>query len=156
MFFQHYTSWAIYVFFSTGYYFSQVFPYKLFSPRNQSAGFFFVWNHPAITPLKVKWLAPKIHQTFAPLTDSDLSIISKALWNSRGQNSQWERGEIHFYLPLPGESVRMYVDVITKFSQMDSLPNFLSYGATLALGLCALIGSAMYVRWGHNQIFSDG
>ena len=105
--------------------------------------FFFVWNHPAITPLKVKWLAPKIHQTFALLTDSDLSIISKALWNSRGQNSLGERGGIHFYLPLPGESIRMYVDVITKFSQMDSLPNFLSYGATLALGLCTLMGSAM-------------
>ena len=126
-------------FFSAGYYFSQVFLYKLFSPRNQSAG----WNHPAITPLKVKWLAPKIHQTFALLTDSDLSIVSKALWNSRGQNSLGERGGIHFYLPLPGESVRMYVDVITKFSQMDSLPNFLSYGAMLALGLCTLIGSAM-------------
>ena len=30
-----------------------------------------------ITPLKVKWSAPKIHQTFGQLTDSDLSIISK-------------------------------------------------------------------------------
>ena len=28
-------------------------------------------------PLKVKWSAPKIHQTFGQLTDSDLSIISK-------------------------------------------------------------------------------
>ena len=30
-----------------------------------------------ITPSKVKWSAPKIHQTFGQLTDSDLSIISK-------------------------------------------------------------------------------
>ena len=30
-----------------------------------------------ITPSKVKWPAPKIHQTFGQLTDSDLSIISK-------------------------------------------------------------------------------
>ena len=116
---------------------------QAFFPSKSVCRMFFFWNHPAITPLKVKWLAPKIHQTFALLTGSDLSIVSKALWNSRGQNSLGERGGIHFYLPLPGESVRMYVDVITKFSQMDSLPHFLSYGATLALGLCALIGSAM-------------
>ena len=31
-----------------------------------------------ITPSKVKWSAPRIHQTFAQLTDSKLSIISKA------------------------------------------------------------------------------
>ena len=37
----------------------------------------------------------------------------------------------------------MYVDVITKFSRIDSLPNFLSYGATLARALCALRGSTM-------------
>ena len=30
-----------------------------------------------ITPSKVKWSAPKIHQTFGQLTDSNLSIISK-------------------------------------------------------------------------------
>ena len=140
MFFQHYTSWAIF-FFSVGYYFSHVFPCKLFSPRNQSAGYFFLKS--PITPSKVKWLAPKIHQTFAQLTDSDLSIISKAFWNNRGQNSLGERGGIRFYLPLPGESVQMYIDVITKFFWMDSLPNFLSYGATLVHALCALRGSAM-------------
>ena len=32
---------------------------------------------PPITSSKVKWSAPKIHQTFGQLTDSDLSIISK-------------------------------------------------------------------------------
>ena len=37
----------------------------------------------------------------------------------------------------------MYIDVITKFFWMDSLPNFLSYGAMLARTLCALRGSAM-------------
>ena len=59
-----------------------------------------------ITPSKVKWSAPKIHQTFGQLTDSDLSIISKGFWNNRGQNSQGEKGGIRFYLPLPGKSVR--------------------------------------------------
>ena len=59
-----------------------------------------------ITPSKVKWSAPKIHQTFGQLTDSDLSIISKGFWNNRGQNSLGERGGIRFYFPLSGESVR--------------------------------------------------
>ena len=31
-----------------------------------------------ITPSKVNWSASQIHQTFDQLTDSDLSIISKA------------------------------------------------------------------------------
>ena len=35
-----------------------------FSPQTQS-----------ITPSKVKWLAPKIHQTFAQLTDSDFKAF---------------------------------------------------------------------------------
>ena len=30
-----------------------------------------------VTPSKVKWSGPKIHQTFRQLTDSDLSTISK-------------------------------------------------------------------------------
>ena len=38
------------------------------------------------------------------------------------------------YFPLPGKSVRMDVRyVITKFSGMDSLPNFLTHGAPLKL-----------------------
>ena len=40
----------------------------LFSFRNQSAGHFFLKS--PITPSKVKWSAPKIHQTFGQLTDS--------------------------------------------------------------------------------------
>ena len=88
-----------------------------------------------IPPSKVKWSAPKIHQTFGQLTDSDLSIISKGFWNNRGQNSLGERGGIRFYLPLPGKSVRTYRrtygDVITKFSRMDSSPNFITHGAPL-------------------------
>ena len=74
-----------------GYYFSQVYSLQTFSPQTQS-----------ITPSKVKWSAPKIHQTFAQLTDSDF----KAFWNNKGQNSVGERGGIRFYLPLPRESVR--------------------------------------------------
>ena len=75
-----------------------------------------------ITPSKVKWSAPKIHQTFGQLTDSDLSIISKGFWNNRGQNSLGERGGIRFYLPLPGESVRSYVgtDVRWRHNQIFS------------------------------------
>ena len=46
------------------------------SPRNQSAKYIFLKS--PITPSKVKWSAPKIHQTFVQLTDSDLLIISKA------------------------------------------------------------------------------
>ena len=104
----------------------------LFSSRNQLAWIFFLKS--PITPSKIKWSAPKIHQTFDQLTDSDLSIISKGFWNNGGQNSLGERGGIRFYLPLPGNSVRTYGDVITKFSRMDTLPNFITHGAPL----CAL------------------
>ena len=47
----------------------------LFSSRDQSAGHFFLKS--PVTPSKVKWSGPKIHQTFRQLTDSDLSTISK-------------------------------------------------------------------------------
>ena len=33
------------------------------------------------------------------------------------------------YFPLPGKSLRTDADVITKISRMDSLSNYLSYGA---------------------------
>ena len=49
---------------------------QTFFPQNESAGYFFLKS--PIIPSKVKWLTPKIHQTFVQLTDSDLSIISKA------------------------------------------------------------------------------
>ena len=92
------------------------FQCRMFFPRNLFACFFppeislqdiFFLKSP-ITPSKVKWSAPKIHQTFGQLTDSDLQIISKGFWDNRGQNSQGERGGIRFYLPLPGKSVRSY------------------------------------------------
>ena len=63
------------VFFSAGY----------FSPRN-----LFAWVFPLeIThnPLKSQMVAPKIHQIFGQLTDSDFSIIFKGFWNNGGQNS---------------------------------------------------------------------
>ena len=111
------------VFFSAGY----------FSPRN-----LFAWVFPLeIThnPLKSQMVAPKIHQIFGQLTDSDFSIIFKGFWNNGGQNSLGERGRIRFRLPLPGKSVRTYErtygDVITKFSRMDGLPNFITHGAPL-------------------------
>ena len=58
------------VFFSAGDYFSQLYPYKLFSLEISLQDIFFLKS--PITPSKVKWSAPKIHQTFAQLTDSDL------------------------------------------------------------------------------------
>ena len=78
-----------------------------FSSRNQPAGHFFLKSPTTLS--KVKWPAPKIHQSFGQLTDSDLSIISKGFWDNRGQNSQGERGRIRFYLPLPGKYVRSYI-----------------------------------------------
>ena len=106
-----------------------------------------------INPSKVKCAVPKIHQTFAQLTDSDLSIISKAFWNNRGQNSLGKRGGILFYLPLPTESVRSYLrtygDVITKLSWMDSLPNFLSWSFLLHcfLLLASLLEVPLLIYW---------
>ena len=58
------------VFFSAGDYFSQLYPYKLFPLEISPQDMFFMKS--PITPSKVKWSAPKIHQTFAQLTDSDL------------------------------------------------------------------------------------
>ena len=63
------------VFFSAGDYFSQLYPYKLFPLEISLQDIFFMKS--PITPSKVKWSAPKIHQTFAQLTDSDLLIIFK-------------------------------------------------------------------------------
>ena len=79
-----------------------------------------------ITPSKVKWSAPKIHQTFGQLTDSDLSIISKGFWNNRGQKLSRGGGRNSFLLTPTRKvrtDVRTYVDAITKFSRMDSLPS---------------------------------
>ena len=106
-------------FFQCRIFFSQEFICVLFSSRNQSEGHFLLKL--PITPSKVKWLAPKIHQIFGQLTDSDLSIISKGFWNNRGQNSLGERGGIRFYLLLPGKSVRTYGRTVTSY------PNFLGW-----------------------------
>ena len=60
-----------------------IFPSNFFAcffPLELSTAEYFFLKSP-ITPSKVKWSAPKLHQTFAQLTDSDLSIISKAFWN---------------------------------------------------------------------------
>ena len=101
-FFQHYTPWAI--FFSVqDIFLPGIYLHAFFLSKSVCRTFFL---KSPITPSKVKWSAPKIHQTFGQLTDSDLSIISKGFWNNRGQNSLGERGGIRFYLPLPGKSVR--------------------------------------------------
>ena len=91
-------------YFFSAWCFSQEFVCMHFSSRKQPAGHFFLKS--PITSSKVKWTAPKIHQLFGQLTDSDLSIISKGFWNNRGQNSQGEKGGIRFYLPLPGKSLQ--------------------------------------------------
>ena len=127
-----YTAWAIFL--QCRILFFPVISLQAFSPQNPSAGYFFLKS--PITPSKVKWSAPKIHQTFGQLTDSDLSIISKGFWNNRRLNSQG-RGEefvsTYPYLESPyGRTYgRKYGDVITKFSRMDSLPNIITHGASL-------------------------
>ena len=55
-------------FFSVQDIFAQEF---IFFPPEISLQDIFFWNH-SIIPSKVKWSAPKIHQTFGQLTDSDL------------------------------------------------------------------------------------
>ena len=76
-------------FFSAGYYFSQVFPCKLFSPRNQSAGYFFSEN--THNPLKSQ-VVDLLYPPNICSVDSDLSIISKAFSNNGERNSLGERG----------------------------------------------------------------
>ena len=61
-------------FFQCRIFFSQEFICMLFSSEISLQDNFFLKS--PITPSKVKWPAPKIHQTFGQLTDSDLSIIS--------------------------------------------------------------------------------
>ena len=98
---------------------------------------------------------PVIHQTFAQLTaDSDLQIISNASWNNRGQNSWGERGEIFFYLPLPGASVQTYGDVITKFSRMDSLLSLLRYGASRSLAKVPLLDPGLKLVENNKNLFA--
>ena len=113
-------------------FFSQEFICMLFPSKSVRRTFFL---KSPITLSKVKWSAPKIHHTFGQLRDSELPIISKGFWNNRGQNSLGEREGIRFYSPLPGKSVRTYGrtygDVITKFSRMDSFPDYITHGAPL-------------------------
>ena len=66
----------IYIYFSAGYYFLQLYPCTLFPLEISLQDIFFLKS--PITPSKVKWSAPKIHQPFAQLTDSDFPIICKA------------------------------------------------------------------------------
>ena len=122
------------IFFSPGCFYPGIYLHAFFLPKSACRTFFFLKS--PITPSKVKWSAPKIHQTFGQLTDSDLSIISKGFWNNRRLNSQG-RGEefvsTYPYLESPyGRTYgRKYGDVITKFSRMDSLPNIITHGAPL-------------------------
>ena len=107
-------------FFQSRIFFSQESISMLFFLSKSVCRTFFLKS--PITPSKVNWSAPKIHQTFGQLTDSDLSIIFKGFWNNRGQNSQGGKGGIRFYLPLPGKSVRSYVrmDVRWRHNQIFS------------------------------------
>ena len=63
------------IFFSAGCFYPGIYLYAFFLPKS-ACRTVFVFKSP-ITLSKVKWSAPKIHQTFGQLTDSDLSIISK-------------------------------------------------------------------------------
>ena len=67
-----------------------------------------------ITPSKVKWSAPKIHQTFRQLTDSDLSSFLKA-FETIGDKTLLGRGEEFVStFPLPGKSIRTYGRTMTS------------------------------------------
>ena len=59
-----------------------------FFPSKSVCKIFFLKS--LITPSKIKYLASKIHQAFAQLTDSGLPIISKAFSNNRGQTPKGE------------------------------------------------------------------
>ena len=61
--------------FSAGCFFPGIYLHAFFPPEISLQDTFFLKS--PITPSKVKWSAPKIHQTFGQLTDSDLSVISK-------------------------------------------------------------------------------
>ena len=125
-FFQHYTSWAI-IFSVQDIFLPGIYLHAFFLSKSVCRTFFL---KSPITPSKVKWSAPKIHQTFGQLTDSDLSIISKGFWNNTGQKSQGEREEFVSTYPYP-ESPYGRTYVITKFSRMGILPNFITHGAPL-------------------------
>ena len=126
--------------FSAGCFFPRNLFACFFSSRNQPAGHFFLKS--PITPSKVKWSAPKIHQTFGQLTDSDLSIISKGFWTNRRQNSLGKRGGIRLYLALPGKSVRTYGDVITRWIVYQILLPMVLHCARFARG-----GSTKKYAW---------
>ena len=54
-----------------------------------------------IPPSKVKWSAPKIHQTFGQLTDSDLSSFLKAFETIWDKTLQWRGEEFVSTYPYP-------------------------------------------------------
>ena len=87
-----YTAWA--VFLQCRILFFPVISLQAFSPQNPSAGYFFLKS--PITPSKVKWSAPKIHQTFVQILISQSFL--KPFETIRGQNSLRKRGGIRFYL----------------------------------------------------------
>ena len=75
--------------FSAGYSFFPGISLQVYFPSKSVCRIFF-WLEITHNPSKVKWSAPKIHQTSAQWTDSDLSITSKAFRNNRAQNSTGE------------------------------------------------------------------
>ena len=122
------------IFFRAGCFFPGIYLHAFFLPKSACRTFFFLKS--PITPSKVKWSAPKIHQTFGQLTDSDLSIISKGFWNNRDKTLKGRGEEFVSTYPHPESPYgrtyrRTYVDVITNFSWMDSLPNFITHVAQL-------------------------
>ena len=54
-----------------------------------------------ITPSKVKWSAPKIHEIFGKLTDSDLSSFLKAFETIWDKTLQWRGEEFVSTYPYP-------------------------------------------------------
>ena len=87
-----------------------------------------------ITPSEVTWSAPKIQQRFGQLTE--ILICQSRLLKQYGTKLSRGEGRNSFLLTPTRKvrtDVRTYGDVITKFSRMNSLPNFITHGAPLRL-----------------------
>ena len=111
----------------------------------QCAGHFFLKS--PITPQKSNGRPLKSTKHLVSWQILICQSFLKAFETIGDKNSLGEGGGIRFYLPLPGKSVRTYGrtdgrtdgDVITKFCQMDSLPNFITHSAPLSTPLDTIV-----------------
>ena len=119
------------IFFSAGCFFPGIYLHAFFLPKSACRTFFFLKL--STTPSKVKCRPLK---STKHLVSWHILICQSFLKAFETIGDKTLKGRIRFYLPLPGKSVRSYVrwtygDVITKFSRIDSLPNFITRGGPL-------------------------